>query len=1284
MGKDGPTRGDQVHVAAFGKHPGWDDHIEEIGLDCAPLVNAKRVLYTEGMSGNIDAGAWERLADEQRLASFKHQFFWRLPEGLIVGRMWSSRDGKGRTKYPMIVCAFVEGAPTAWSIAQIPRRLAAVESKCVGTNAAELVRLAIGEARRALEDELAILRSGGGGPAPAGDDAALLKRLVEHPDLSGGGPAQVGLTRVLYEIEREMGAYRSSTGTTRMSRTSADNAGAQHLRVPRCLAEGGEAARAWLTLLHQEVSDYAPVLVLEPAGETFIDLVVGMPSPAQLFCVRAAPKGLALTTDVPYSIDAGFSAQAAGRVNEWRAGRVRTTQKAPSAPATGGDGGGKKKWPLYAGIGAGAVVLIVLLLVLTSGGSNKEAESGDAPARAREPSETEPRASTPAPKAGPSETTPAPASDGDGDRAGATPARAPASGSPANGPAASGAPGAPRVVAEASPTYPEGDPRAGWSFVEWVNAAGESIATLEREARDAGETPNPEFRQRLERAVERESKFIRTANVTPTTRASVVRDMASVEREVKEVAAGVDAALARLHARAREDLAARAAKASVTTEAMRAAWVRGVARIDLSKGRKAAFDQVESLERAIVQAERDVLGVAFETPALDEANTGALEAQATARRDAALVTAADGVIAGEPARAEGVVRELRAWGDARRDVLDKAAASERALALGAASDERIAEAASPAELLRAMRQSSVWKDVGVALAPLEARIEALAKIESSGDAPMLVRTIREAGADQARVRASEALGAWRALEKAGWPASKEDLREAGALRAGEVEGVVSRIADAARRERARAGATQTARAMWKAWMGGHATDEAGVRDGIDTRSAMGVTDEDVASLPSFVRFNIARHRLEEAVAKAAAQSGAARDAAQRAAMDAFVKDVEALDVSKSGPAAGLLAAVKPLREKGAQLDLSALGPGGAGWKLSRAEGDGVTFEWQHQGRTHRQEFRRVEADAGEDVGFVSTTEMSVGLFADLVSAAGKWELLRGAGGAAGWLPSSEVGGVDPRRGPRAWVWSGETIQPAAAGTGDTSMGWIGVSAKMSGKAYYPEGLAVEAPTAQSPMQQVPVKAAVLAARLAGCRLPTPAEWAGAAGESGAAGGTENRRDATWRRQFEFVKSLDAANDPEYPSAGVFRQTRVQPGADGEPAVATDDGVLWFAPVDGGTPSAGGFRHVVGNVAEFVLDGEASAQLVAPTREAIEGLIGKNGANVRVMGASALSPAEIAPESAERVRAVQVNVAFSDVGFRLAFSAPRAAGAAGAGDRLRAALAEFGYMGGEAK
>ncbi len=68
-----------VALAAFGKHPGWDDHIEptpsgitpaDLGLETESLNLAKTVLYINGIGGQIDSGAWEKLDSAQHLPAW--------------------------------------------------------------------------------------------------------------------------------------------------------------------------------------------------------------------------------------------------------------------------------------------------------------------------------------------------------------------------------------------------------------------------------------------------------------------------------------------------------------------------------------------------------------------------------------------------------------------------------------------------------------------------------------------------------------------------------------------------------------------------------------------------------------------------------------------------------------------------------------------------------------------------------------------------------------------------------------------------------------------------------------------------------------------------------------------------------------------------------------------------------------------------------------------------------------------------------------------------------------
>src|SRR3954468_13704104 len=90
--------GRYVALAAFGKHPGWDDHIEDLGLETESLNFAKLVLYVNGIRRQNVSGVWEKLDSAQQLPGFQHVFVWQRGGQLLIGRMWSSSDGKGRKR----------------------------------------------------------------------------------------------------------------------------------------------------------------------------------------------------------------------------------------------------------------------------------------------------------------------------------------------------------------------------------------------------------------------------------------------------------------------------------------------------------------------------------------------------------------------------------------------------------------------------------------------------------------------------------------------------------------------------------------------------------------------------------------------------------------------------------------------------------------------------------------------------------------------------------------------------------------------------------------------------------------------------------------------------------------------------------------------------------------------------------------------------------------------------------------------------------------------------------
>jgi len=161
----------------------------------------------------------------------------------------------------------------------------------------------------------------------------------------------------------------------------------------------------------------------------------------------------------------------------------------------------------------------------------------------------------------------------------------------------------------------------------------------------------------------------------------------------------------------------------------------------------------------------------------------------------------------------------------------------------------------------------------------------------------------------------------------------------------------------------------------------------------------------------------------------------------------------------------------------------------------------------------------------------------------------------------------------------------------------------------------------------------------------------------------------------WQGQHAHLRAqLDAApekdrmslqNNLPWPGADVFTPPEAAPApaaADGDPAVAQSDSTLWFQPVTEGTTA---FENLEGNVAEIVLANEAAyVRAPVPPKEGLLGAVKSavKSADVRVVGASALSPASVSPSTPYGVKSVSAY--WSDVGFRLAFSASAGGGGGG--------------------
>ena len=94
----------RIQAAVFGKHPAWDDHIDDIGLSTETLVLTKQLLYSEGIATQLASGAWDQIEKSGNAMEFDHRFVWGRDQQAIVGAIWASADRKGRTRFPLVIC----------------------------------------------------------------------------------------------------------------------------------------------------------------------------------------------------------------------------------------------------------------------------------------------------------------------------------------------------------------------------------------------------------------------------------------------------------------------------------------------------------------------------------------------------------------------------------------------------------------------------------------------------------------------------------------------------------------------------------------------------------------------------------------------------------------------------------------------------------------------------------------------------------------------------------------------------------------------------------------------------------------------------------------------------------------------------------------------------------------------------------------------------------------------------------------------------------------------------
>ena len=260
----------KVHVAGFGKHPAWIDHIDDIGLDTETLVLTKKLLYSQGIATQLASGAWDQIEKSGNAIEFNHRFCWSRQSQTIAGAIWASSDGKGRTRFPMIVCAQadVEG----WRA--IDRFLGPIDQLGIQSKSAR-TPTEFRELITRLEVEIFGLVHSPAGANPASEmtESQQISILPELITLAAG--LKTRLHRGAHESVRPNGS---------------------HFRLASSLRGPGKNLGFWSAYFAAlALPSSPPCLAIATNEKPWVDLIVGEPIDADFFCLRANQTALPAT-----------------------------------------------------------------------------------------------------------------------------------------------------------------------------------------------------------------------------------------------------------------------------------------------------------------------------------------------------------------------------------------------------------------------------------------------------------------------------------------------------------------------------------------------------------------------------------------------------------------------------------------------------------------------------------------------------------------------------------------------------------------------------------------------------------------------------------------------------------------------------------------------------------------------------------------------------------------------------------------------------------------------------
>jgi len=289
--------GSRFLLALFGKHPAWDDHMEDIGIDTPSLADFKRWLYVDGIRSNLDAGAWEQLPEDHRVPLWDHRLLMTGAKGMILARLWASSDGRGRKAYPMIAATHLPTSRLPADLAPMFEALDGVKQACQETETQEGVRDAARQGIAALEAAVKRLSP----LPPEGPSGAARQEFLDAPEM---GPGRAGFERVLHVLSTDLASFAPGAKPKGPLRSRA-------LRIPVPPARAELALLMWHAFFSPHLRPETLWAAVHPVDAPWADIIVGGPEAETVFRFRASALEIPPATEIPYNIPAETQARIA-------------------------------------------------------------------------------------------------------------------------------------------------------------------------------------------------------------------------------------------------------------------------------------------------------------------------------------------------------------------------------------------------------------------------------------------------------------------------------------------------------------------------------------------------------------------------------------------------------------------------------------------------------------------------------------------------------------------------------------------------------------------------------------------------------------------------------------------------------------------------------------------------------------------------------------------------------------------------------------------------------------